>query len=252
MNENMKKNSSTLNLTLFAEDVTRLHFPAELSSKVARLMDTDNRYVDLVKDGTMERVHLTLRQVIHLLPGMGGDNRHLSIMKYADRICPNRDVVILTPDEVRILAEQQTILEYAYYSRFARETRFRDTESFFLVTFPQGATKSLPDIAGAPTGIYGGSHFMLTTDMNLMDDFLNTCAQSNIEAPAVRVDYFSVGAFICWYVWPDTMESVSALRAGLELHIHPAMLTDRDDCIYPLSRYVLHSRKWRRFLRPEQ
>lgn len=248
----MKKNSSTLNLTLFAEDVTRLHFPAELSSKVARLMDTDNRYVDLVKDGTMERVHLTLRQVIHQLPGMGGDNRHLSIMKYAKKACPNRDVVILTPDEVRILAEQQTLLEYAYYSRFARETRFRNTESFFLVTFPQGEPESLLDIAGAPTGIYGGGHFMLTTDMNLMDDFLYTCAQSNMEAPAVRVDYFSVGAFICWYVWPDTMESVSALRAGLELHIHPAMLTDRDDCIYPLSRHVLHSRKWRRFLRPEQ
>lgn len=244
----MQKNDSTLNLTLFAEDVTRLHFPAELSSKVARCTDTDNRYVDLVENDTMERVHLTLRRIIRLLPGLGGDNRHLSIMKYAERVCPNRDVLILTPDEVRILAEQQTLIEYAYYSRFASETRFRDTESFFLVTFPQAATESLPDIAGAPTGIYGGCSFMLTTDMNQLDDFLNACGQTKIVVPTVRIDYFSVGSFMAWYVWPDTMESVAALRAGLELHIHPAMLTDKDDAIYPLSRYVLRSRKWRQLL----
>lgn len=251
MNKNMQKNDSTLNLTLFAEDVTRLHFPAELSSKVSRHTDTDDRYVDLVENDTMERVHLALRQVIRLLPGLGGDHRHLSIMKYAERVCPNRDVLILTPDEVRILAEQQTILEYAYYSRFARETRFRDTESFFLVTFPQGATESLPDIAGAPTDIYGGSSFMLTIDMNLLDDFLHACGQAKTMAPTVRIDYFSVGSFMGWYVWPDTLESVAALHAGLELHIHPAMLTDKDDAIYPLSRHILRSRIWRRHLCPE-
>lgn len=248
----MKKNNTSLNLTLFAEDITRLHFPAELSEKAAQLTDTDNQYMDLVEDSTMERVHLALRWVIRLLPGLGGDNRHLSIMKYAEKVLPNRDTITLTTDEVRILAEQQTILEYAYYSRFARETRFRDTESFFLVTFPQAEAAPLPDIAGAYIGVYNGRPFMLTTDMNLLDVFLNACLQAKIEAPTVRIDYFSIGSFMGWYVWPDTLESVSGLRAGLELHIHPAMLTDRNDAIYSLSRYVLRSRKWRLHLRPEQ
>lgn len=249
-----KEKKASVNLQLFAEDVARLQFPPSRAEWVAQHTDAEAQCVDLVRNSSMAQVLPILRHIIQLLPRLGGRVLCLSIMKFAQRVQPNEDFILLTREEVTMLAEQETALEYAYYSQFHRGTRFRHTVSFFLLSFPESTTAPQP-LSHADcfyASRYANQDFMLTTDMNELDTYLAACVKKGLTLPMLRIDYFSAGSFICWHLWPDTLSHLSALRAGLELHVHPAMLVDRDSDICPLSRYILRSKVWRQRLKPEQ
>lgn len=242
--------SSTLELTLFAENTAQLQFPREKAEWVAQHTHVDTQCVDLVRNGSMAQVLHTLRHMIRLLPRLGGKERCLSIMKFSEQVRPNQDCIILNQEEINILATQETVLEYAYYSRFHRETRFRNTAGFFLLSFPADTPTPLPQPNADCCYVsrYKNQNFLLTTDMNELDAYLESCATMGMRFPALRIDYFSCGSFIRWYLCPDTLGYLSSLNTGLELHIHPAMLVDKNSTIHAISRHILRSKLWRKRL----
>lgn len=236
-------------LILFA-DATQL---LELQGALAALrMNPENGAVDMgTYPGTAE-LNAALEAGIREIAPSRGCPECISVMKVDERVLPNNDAVCFSLESLQQLSILGMGLEYAYYASFHRESRFRDTASFFLITFPEGepsgnGEQALPELF---CGRYKGQPFILTTDQNSLWQLISDLAEQGSQCPAFRIDYFSCGSFIRWELWPENVRDITALQARMELRIHPAMLTAGDDALKPLIAYLLRSKVWRKRLQP--
>ena len=188
-----------------------------------------------------------------MLKQVQGQGLSLSVYRRENKARADDSAVRLSQDLLQQMNTCKFGLDYSYYAYHERNTRYSQVMSFFLITFPGGEVD-----AGLPPNIpwlfgdkYRGQRFVMTPDITALADWLSYLAKQAITCPELRIDYFSEGSMVIWYMSAeDEIRSLDALSCNVELRIHPAMLLPEDDAIAPLFRYLMRSSVWRECLQP--
>lgn len=192
----------------------------------------------------MEEVNSELVAAGSVLEQVQGQGLSLSVYRWANHARADGTSVRLSRELLRQMQARGCGLDYSYYVTHSRDSRFRDVTSFFMLTFPAG---------GAPVGVpgnmpwlfggeYRGERFVLTPFTAALADYLAYLAKQGNTLPELRVDYFSEGSHVIWYMAAeDEISSLVSLGCELELRIHLAMLLPKDDALAPLFRYLMRS-----------
>ena len=188
-----------------------------------------------------------------MLKQVQGQGLSLSVYRRENKARADDSAVRLSHDLLQQMNTCKFGLDYSYYACHERNTRYSQVMSFFLITFPGGEVD-----AGLPPNIpwlfgdkYRGQRFVMTPDITALADWLSYLAKQAITCPELRIDYFSEGSMVIWYMSAeDEIRSLDALSCNVELRIHPAMLLPEDDAIAPLFRYLMRNSVWRECLQP--
>lgn len=202
----------------------------------------------------MEALNTELQSVGRVLNLVKGKGLILSIYRRQERVETSTGAVHLSSGLLRQMAAGGVGLDYSLYTSHMREARFRRVMSFFLLTFPQGGAGELPaDVPWLFEGRYKGLPFVLTPDIGALAAYLVYQAETGRSLSELRVDYFSVGSVVMWYLEAeDEIRALAALGCDVELRVHLAMLLPEKDSLFPLFRYLMRSSVWRsRLLPPE-
>lgn len=196
----------------------------------------------------LNRELLTAGQVLKLVKGQGIS---LSVYRWNKRAGADAFAVRLNAQLLRQMQARGCGLDYSFYVSYPRNSRFREVTSFFMLTFPAGgAPVEVPgDMPWLFAGEYRGERFVLTPFTSVLADYLAYLARQGNTLPALRIDYFSEGSLVIWYMTAeDEISSLAALGCEVELRVHPAMLLPKDDALAPLFRYLMRSAVWRECL----
>lgn len=188
-----------------------------------------------------------------MLKQVQGQGLSLSVYRREDKARADGSAVRLSHDLLQQMNACKCGLDYSYYVSHERNTRYSQVMSFFLITFPGGEVD-----AGLPPNVpwlfvdeYRGQRFVLTPDISALADWLSYLAKRLVTCTQLRIDYFSEGCMVIWYMSAeDEIRSLDAIGCNVELRIHPAMLLPKDDSIAPLFRYLMRSSVWRECLQP--
>ncbi|MBQ8900569.1 MAG: hypothetical protein IJY72_06420 [Akkermansia sp.] len=199
----------------------------------------------------MEEVNSELVVAGKVLEQVQGKGLSLSVYRWANHARADGSSVRLSRKLVQQMQARGCGLDYSYYVTHSRDSRFRDVTSFFMLTFPAGgAPVEVPgDMPWLFAGEYRGERFVLTPFTSVLADYLAYLARQGNTLPALRIDYFSEGSLVIWYMTAeDEISSLAALGCEVELRVHPAMLLPKDDELAPLFRYLMRSAVWRECL----
>ena len=202
--------------------------------------------------GSIDALHAELETTAAMLQQKEASDGWLCASKYADKILPDTDALLLSPGLLQNLAAADLAMEYDYCPCDFLESRRRNLMSFFLLTFPQG-TPPLPDDFSGDwffPGKHRGQRFILTPDQYTLEDYICHLSETGFSTPLLRIDYFSTGSTIWWLTGRETIRAMAQMGATLELRIHPAMLVAEEDSLRPLATSVLRSKVWRTRLIP--
>ena len=201
---------------------------------------------------SIEALHTELESTAATLQQKEESDGWLCASKYADKILPDTDTLVLSPAILQNLAAADQAMEYDYCPGDFRESRRRNIMSFFILTFPEGHG-ALPvhfEASFLFTGQHAGQDFIITPDQDELEEYICQLAENNIPGPRIRIDYFSTGSLIWWLTGRETIRAMAQMGATVELRIHPAMLVAEEDSIHPLFSRVLRSKTWRARLTP--
>ena len=201
---------------------------------------------------SIDALHAELESTAATLQQKEESDGWLCASKYADKILPDTDALVLSPAILQNLAAADQAMEYDYCPGDFRESRRRNLMSFFLLTFPQGH-EPLPDNFSGDwffPGKHRGQRFILTPDQDTLEDYICHLSETGFSTPLLRIDYFSTGSTIWWLTGRETIRAMAQMGATLELRIHPAMLVAEEDSIRPMVSSVLRSKVWRTRLIP--
>lgn len=201
----------------------------------------------------MAKLNDTLALTGQMLKQVQGQGLSLSVYRREDKARADGSAVRLSHDLLQQMNACKCGLDYSYYVSHERNTRYSQVMSFFLITFPGGEVD-----AGLPPNVpwlfgdeYRGQRFVLTPDISALADWLSYLAKRLVTCTQLRIDYFSEGCMVIWYMSAeDEIRSLDAIGCNVELRIHPAMLLPKDDSIAPLFRYLMRSSVWRECLQP--
>ena len=215
-------------------------------------MEPEEHSVCLQECDGMPALNTELERAGRVLNLVKGKGLILSIYRRQERVVAGAPAVCLSKDLLQRMSACGVGLDYSLYTSRWRETRFRRVMSFFLLTFPQGGAGELPsDEPWLFAGEYRGKHFVLTPDIGALAAYLTYLADSGRQLPELRVDYFSAGSAVMWYLEAeDEIRALAALGCGVELRVHLAMLLSVTDPLFPLFRYLMRSTAWRSRLLP--
>ncbi len=241
--------SSELILYLFYDN----DYPLALPAPYEVVAVGEERSVCLAECEDMAELNHELALACSRLPKVRGSDLILSVYRREDRARADDGAVYLGCEMLRQMAACAIGVDYCLYVSRWRSSRFRQAGSFFLLTFPQGiAVHDLPeDVPFLYAGEYSGQYFVLTLCTMALAAYLAHVASKGCHVPALRVDYFSEGSAVMWYLEADDeIRSLAALGCSLELRIHPAMLLHKEDAVFSLFRYLMRSPGWRKCLIP--
>ena len=201
----------------------------------------------------MAKLNDALALTGQMLKQVQGQGLSLSVYRREDKARADGSAVRLSHDLLQQMNACKCGLDYSYYVSHERNTRYSQVMSFFLITFPGGEVD-----AGLPPNVpwlfgdeYRGQRFVLTPDISALADWLSYLAKRLVTCTQLRIDYFSEGCMVIWYMSAeDEIRSLDAIGCNVELRIHPAMLLPKDDSIAPLFRYLMRSSVWRECLQP--
>ena len=201
----------------------------------------------------MAKLNDALALTGQMLKQVQGQGLSLSVYRREDKARADGSAVRLSHDLLQQMNACKCGLDYSYYVSHERNTRYSQVMSFFLITFPGGEVD-----AGLPPNVpwlfgdeYRGQRFVLTPDISALADWLSYLAKRLVTCSQLRIDYFSEGCMVIWYMSAeDEIRSLDAIGCNVELRIHPAMLLPKDDSIAPLFRYLMRSSVWRECLQP--
>lgn len=199
----------------------------------------------------MAKLNDALALTGQMLKQVQGQGLSLSVYRREDKARADGSAVRLSHDLLQQMNACKCGLDYSYYVSHERNTRYSQVMSFFLITFPGGEVD-----AGLPSNVpwlfgdeYRGQRFVLTPDISALADWLSYLAKRLVTCSQLRIDYFSEGCMVIWYMSAeDEIRSLDAIGCNVELRIHPAMLLPKDDSIAPLFRYLMRSSVWRECL----
>lgn len=192
----------------------------------------------------MAELNRELGQAGQVLERVQGQGLVLSVYRRERLAVADDTAVRLSSSLLRQMQARRCGLDYSFYVSYPRNSRFREVTSFFLLTFPAGG-----ELAGMPenkpwlfAGEYRGERFVLTPFTSALADYLAYLAKQGGSLPALRIDYFSEGSLVIWYMTADDeISSLGSLGCEVELRVHPAMLLPKDDALTPLFRYLMRS-----------
>ena len=147
---------------------------------------------------SIEALHTELESTAATLQQKEESDGWLCASKYADKILPDTDTLVLSPAILQNLAAADQAMEYDYCPGDFRESRRRNLMSFFLLTFPQGH-EPLPDNFSGDwffPGKHRGQRFILTPDQDTLEDYICHLSETGFSTPLLRIDYFSTGSTI--------------------------------------------------------
>lgn len=199
----------------------------------------------------MEALNRELARAGQVLERVQGQGLVMSVYRWERLAVADDKAVRLSPALLRQMQARGCGLDYSYYVTHSRDSRFRDVTSFFMLTFPAGgAPVGVPgDMPWLFVGEYRGERFVLTPFTSVLADYLAYLARQGNTLPELRIDYFSEGSHVIWYMAAeDEISSLAALGCEVELRVHPAMLLPKDDALAPLFRYLMRSAVWRECL----
>ena len=236
-------------LYLYAEKEPRPNLPG----KYAALEDADNSgSVELGDFESKDALQEELEAAAAAMQQAQGTLLALCASKYAEKVLPDTNALVLSPTSLQHLAACRMGLGYDYCPRHFRDSRRRNIMSFFILSFP-GGHGALPvhfEASFLFTGQHAGQDFIITPDQDELEEYICQLAENNIPGPRIRIDYFSTGSLIWWQVCAPVIAALAQMGATLELRIHPAMLVAEEDSIHPLVSRVLRSKTWRARLTP--
>lgn len=188
-----------------------------------------------------------------MLEQVQGQGISLSVYRRENKARADDSAVRLSHIQLQQMHSCKCGFDYSYYTSQQISSRFRQVSSFFLITFPCGGVD-----AGVPSNVpwifadeYRGNRFVVTPFTAALADWLALLEEQAVTFPKLRIDYFSEGCLVVWYMSAeDEISSLAALGCNVELRIHPAMFLPKDDPIAPLFRYLMRSSVWRELLQP--
>lgn len=207
----------------------------------------------LQKCGDMAELNDELALAGRMLKQVQGQGISLSVYRRENKAQADDSAVRLSHGLLQQMNTCKCGFDYSYYISHQRSSRFTQVASFFLITFPSGGVD-----AGVPSNgpwifsdEYRGKRFIVTPFTAALADWLALLAEQAVTFPELRIDYFSEGCMVIWYMSAeDEISSLTSLSCNVQLRIHPAMLLPKDDSIAPLFRYLMHSSVWREILQP--
>ena len=216
-------------------------------------VEPEGNYACLQACDDMAELNDELALTGRMLKQVQGQGLSLSVYRRENKARADDSAVRLSHELLQQMNTCKFGLDYSYYAYHERNTRYSQVMSFFLITFPGGEVD-----AGLPPNIpwlfgdkYRGQRFVMTPDITALADWLSYLAKQAITCPELRIDYFSEGSMVIWYMSAeDEIRSLDALSCNVELRIHPAMLLPEDDAIAPLFQYLMRSSVWRECLQP--
>ena len=196
----------------------------------------------------MEALNCELARAGRVLEQVQGQGLVLSVYRRERLAVADDTAVRLSRELLRQMQARGCGLDYSFYVSYPRDSRFREVTSFFMLSFPAGGA-----LAGVPENIpwlfageYRGERFVLTPFTSVLADYLACLAKQGDSLPALRIDYFSEGSLVIWYMTAeDEIRSLGSLGCNVELRVHPAMLLPKGDALAPLFRYLMRSAVWR-------
>jgi len=196
----------------------------------------------------MEALNCELARAGRVLEQVQGQGLVLSVYRRERLAVADDTAVRLSRELLRQMQARGCGLDYSFYVSYPRDSRFREVTSFFMLSFPAGGA-----LAGVPENIpwlfageYRGERFVLTPFTSVLADYLAFLAKQGDSLPALRIDYFSEGSLVIWYMTAeDEIRSLGSLGCNVELRVHPAMLLPKGDALAPLFRYLMRSAIWR-------
>lgn len=195
----------------------------------------------------MEALNRELARAGRVLEQVQGQGLVLSVYRRERLAVADDTAVRLSRELLRQMQARGCGLDYSFYVSYPRDSRFREVTSFFMLTFPAGGAAGVPeDMPWLFVGEYRGVRFVLTPFTSVLADYLDYLAKQGDSLPALRIDYFSEGSLVIWYMTAeDEIRSLGFLGCNVELRVHPAMLLPKDDALAPLFRYLMRSAVWR-------
>jgi len=195
----------------------------------------------------MEALNCELARAGRVLEQVQGQGLVLSVYRRERLAVADDTAVRLSRELLRQMQARGCGLDYSFYVSYPRDSRFREVTSFFMLTFPAGGSAGVPeDMPWLFAGEYRGERFVLTPFTSVLADYLACLAKQGDSLPALRIDYFSEGSLVIWYMTAeDEIRSLGSLGCNVELRVHPAMLLPKGDALAPLFRYLMRSAVWR-------
>ena len=240
---------SELILYLFFEGETAPVLPPPYEAA-----EQDGQSVCLRVCDDMAALNNELLRAIRVLEQVSAESTVLSIYRCEKRAVAATPAVHLSAELLRRMAARGVGLDYSLYMTSPGEPQFPDVMSFFLLTFPQGGAAEVPtEVPWLYGGEYRGQYFVLTPDMYALAEYLIDMEESGQQLPELRVDYFSAGSAVMWYLEAEAeIRALAALGCEVELRVHHAMILPPDDPLSPLFGHLMGSSEWRsRLLQPE-
>ena len=239
---------SDLTLYLFYDKEFSLILPPPYDE-----VEPEENCVCLQECDDMEKLNDELALAGRMLNQVQGQGLSLSVYRRENKPRADDSAVRLNHGLLQQMNACKCGLDYSYYVSHERNARYSQVMSFFLITFPRGEVNAgiPPDVPWLFGDEYRGQRFVLTPDLSALADWLSYLAKRAVTCPELRIDYFSEGGLVIWYMSAeDEIRSLDALGCNVELRIHPAMLLPKDDPIAPLFRYLMRSSVWRECLQP--